>query len=188
VILLATAFGVSSFVPVWIIQLYAVGAGVPVAWLGPIWAAANYSVALAALSSAAIGRRVGLLPTLGLCVALVLLGYVGLGLTHAWYGFAFYYLLTLMRGLNGPVLHHEEQRLVPSSDRASFLSLRSLIFRGSFIVLGPMVGAAIDRHGMHPVLLVVGPLLAMASFAAWLLLWRAPATGGVPRYLETERG
>jgi MFS family permease len=189
VILLTTALGLSSFIPVWVIQLYATGAGVPVAWLGPIWATANYCVALSSLLSARLGQILGLMPTLGFCVLLVLAGYLGLGLSQALFGFAFYYCLTAMRGINGPILHHEEQRLVPSSDRASFISLRSLLFRGTFFLVGPLVGAAIDRHGQHPVLLTAGPNLFAAAAAGWLLLWRAPAPPypGTPIPARLER-
>jgi MFS family permease len=172
VMLLATSLGITTFVPVWIVSIYATKAGVPVGWLGPLWAAANYSVALGSLASPRLGRRLGVQPALLLCVALGLLGYVGLGLSYALFGFAFYYLLTLMRGLHGGVLHPEEQRLIPSSNRAGFLSLRSLLFRGAFLFIGPAVGAGVDRWGEHAVLLVAGPLLAFASLLAWSALRR----------------
>lgn len=68
------------------------------------------------------------------------------------------------------MLHPEEQRLIPSTNRAGFLSLRSLLFRAVFLVVGPAAGAGFDRWGVHTVLLVLGPLLALASLAAWLRL------------------
>lgn len=163
VMLLATALGMTTFVPVWIIAVYARGAGVPVGWLGPLWAAANYSVALGSLASPHLGRRLGVRGAIGLCIALGLAGYLGLGLSHALFGFAFYFLLTLMRGLHGGVLHIEEQRLIPSSNRAGFLSLRSLLFRASFLVIGPAVGWGMDHWGEHAVLLLAGPALALLS-------------------------
>jgi len=172
VMLLATSLGMTTFIPVWIVALYATGAGVPVAWLGPIWAVANYTVAAGSLASPHAGRRLGFHPALLACVVLGLVGYLGMGLSHALFGFAFYYVLTFMRGLHGGVLHPEEQRLIPSANRAGFLSVRSLLFRAGFLVLGPAVGWGLDRHGEHAVLLVVGPLLAAASLAAWLLLRR----------------
>jgi MFS family permease len=170
VMLLATSLGITTFVPVWFIALYAAGAGVPVGWLGPIWAAANYSVALGSLASPRLGRRLGFQPALLLCVGLGLAGYLGLALSHALLGFAFYFVLTLMRGLHGGVLHPEEQRLIPSTNRAGFLSLRSLLFRGVFLVVGPAAGAGVDLWGVHAVLLVLGPLLALVSLAAWFRL------------------
>ncbi len=108
-------------------------------------------------------------------IALIAIGYAGMGLTHAVWGVCFYYALTLMRGLYGPALHHEEQRRIPSSDRAGFISLRSLIFRSCFLVLGPLVGAAIDRWGQHDVLLVLGSLLVAAGSIGLCGMQRAGA-------------
>jgi hypothetical protein len=98
-----------------------------------------------------------------------------MGLTHAVWGVVFYYALTIMRGLYGPSLHHEEQRRVPSSDRAGFISMRSLAFRTSFLVLGPCVGLGIDRYGQHPVLLVVGGFLTVAAATAVWMMYRSGA-------------
>ena len=68
IIFLMVVLGTASFIPVWLIQLYARDAGVPVAWLGVLWAAANYSVALGSLTSARLGQSIGLLPALLLCI------------------------------------------------------------------------------------------------------------------------
>ncbi|MBW2279296.1 MAG: MFS transporter [Deltaproteobacteria bacterium] len=180
VIALTVALGTGTFIAVWIVALYAEDAGVPVAWLGPIWAVANYSVALGALASARLSRWMGLLPLLLLSSALIGLGYAGMGLTYAWWGFAFYFCLCVARGLFTPALGHEEQRVIPSSDRASLLSLRALIFRGLFVAIGPAVGLAIDHHGQHPALLTSGAVMVAVSLAGTLWLARTPVPEGVP--------
>jgi predicted MFS family arabinose efflux permease len=169
VLILTTALGMSSFVPVWLVPLYATGAGVPEAWVGPIWAVANYVVAFASLASTPIAARYGLSNMLTGCVALVALGYAGLSLSHGTFGFAWYFCLTFMRGLFGPALMHLENRLIPSSDRAGFLSFRSLVFRLVFLALGPAVGSGVDAFGMHPVLMVLG--LGLSAVGLGALLW-----------------
>ncbi len=173
VVFTTTVVAMTTFVPVWLIALYAVGDGVPVAWLGPIWAVANYTVALGSLASDGFGRRLGSAPTLLACVGLAAAGYAGLGLAHALFGFAFYFAITLSRGLAGSVLHHAEQRLIPTADRASFLSLRSLVFRATFLFVGPSVGAGVDRFGQRPVILVAGAVLTALSLVGCLWLARA---------------
>ncbi len=175
VIALAIVLGMSSFLPVWLVPLYAQDAGVPVVWIGPLWAVANYTVALGALWSDGARRRLGLAPLLGLGIALIAVGYVGLGLSHALFGFAFYFCLTTVRGFVGPALAHQEQRLIPSGDRAGFLSFRSLLFRLCFLVVGPIVGAAVDRYGQHDVYLVSGAVLVVGSAVtlAWAQRLRA---------------
>ncbi len=174
VMFLTVVLSMTTFVPVWIIQIYAEKAGVSVTWLGPIWAIANYVVAIGSLGSARLGAAVGLMPALLGCIALGTAGFLGLGLTTAWWGFAFYFLITLMRGLNAPLLGHEEQRWIPSGERATFISARNLVFRGLFVVIGPTVGWAIDRSGEHTVLLATGAVAAGLGFVGWLWLLRTP--------------
>jgi predicted MFS family arabinose efflux permease len=175
--LLTIVLGMASFIPVWTVQLYVTDAGLAASWLGVIWALANYSVAIASLMSTRLSGKLGLSRLFVLCIVLIALGYAGMGLTHAIWGVVFYYSLTIMRGLYGPSLHHEEQRRVPSSDRAGFISLRSLAFRSCFLVLGPCVGLAIDRYGQHPVLLGVGALLTIAAVCALWMMHRSGAIG-----------
>ncbi len=169
----ATVFGLASFVPVWLVALYARDAGVAVSWLGPIWAVANYCVALGSLASDRLGRRVGLANVLLCCTALIAGGYFGMGSTTLWWGFVFYFAFNLSRGLCAPLIAHAEQEAIPSGDRASLVSLRSLLFRSGFLVLGPLVGASIDRLGQHPVLLGLGLFFTTAGLASWALLVRS---------------
>jgi MFS family permease len=162
----SVVLGLSSFVPVWTVPLYAVDAGMPEAWLGPMWAIANFSVALAALLSDRIFGSRSVASLVLVCIALIIAGYLGLGLSYSMWGVGFYYLLTIMRGLQGPALNHREQQLVPSSDRAGFLSLRSMVFRLGFLIVGPGVGWAVDTQGQRPVMLA----LALGFGAAGLLV------------------
>ena len=166
VMVLTIALGMSSFIPVWTVQLYATDAGMDAAWLGVMWAAANYSVALSSLFATRVCDRIGLPRLLIVCIVLIAVGYAGMGLVHSLWGVGFYLVLTTMRGLFAPPLSHAEQRLIPGLDRAGFLSLRSLTFRGSFLVIGPMIGFAIDGYGQHVVLLVVGAVMVTVGLAA----------------------
>jgi MFS family permease len=100
-------------------------------------------------------------------------------------GFAFYFAITLARGLASSVLHHVEQRLIPGEDRASFLSFRSLLFRGAFLGIGPLVGVLVDRFGQRPVLLGAGGVLTALCLLGCLWVARAerdvlPDREGVP--------
>lgn len=170
VVALAIVLGMSSFVPVWLVPLYATDAGVSAEWIGPIWAVANYTVALGSLYSARIARTLGLLPTLAACIGFVAAGYAGLALTYGAFGFAWYFCLTSMRGVFGPALLHQENRLIPSSDRAGFISLRSLTFRLLFLVIAPVVGIGVDTNGQHPTLAALGVAFALLASLAWLWL------------------
>jgi MFS family permease len=171
IILLNTLLGIASFYPVWLIQPYMREHGVPLAWFGPAWAGANLMVAIFALAShrvhAALGDRNGIL----LFCALILAGYAGLGLVGGTFGFLFYYLLTGMRGLRGPMFLHYTQKESRSGNRASILSLQSLAFRIAFIITGPLVGRMADRMGVQQTfhLLLYGFLVTL-PLLSWLFL------------------
>jgi predicted MFS family arabinose efflux permease len=90
---------------------------------------------------------------------MVAAGYGGLALTGAVWGFAWYFLLTLMRGLQGPLLRMQLQQLCRSGERASVLSLKSLLFRLGFIAAAPAVGAMADRTGLTVTFLVLMTIL-----------------------------
>jgi len=172
--LLVTALlGLASFYPVWLIQPYMQAQGVPLAWFGPIWAAANLIVSLGSLLSHRILFHLGFRGMLLLCLLLVAGGYLGLGLSHALWGFTFYFLLTLMRGLQGPFFRHCLQQQSQRSERASVLSLKSLLFRLGFAVTGPGVGLLADRFGLHATMLVLGALLILLLVPISLLFLQA---------------
>lgn len=174
VMLLGVVFALAAYLPTWLMALYATEAGADVAWIGPMWAVASFTTALGAMVSEGAGRRLGMTGTLLVCLALVAAGYLGLALSHHALGFAFYFLLTFVRGLHMPLLHHEEQRLAPDDDRASCVSLRSFLFRAAFVLLGPIVGMGVDRHGHRPVLWVAGALMVALALAS-IGLFRAAA-------------
>jgi len=176
-IVVVALIGLSTFIPVWIVAVYAERAGVSPVWIGPIWAAANYTVALGLWAGDGVGRRLGRFPALAVCVFLVGVGLVGMGLSHALWGFAFYFAVCLGRGLNGPILSPIQQRLIPSRDRASLLSINSMVFRLAFFVLGPLLGIGVDRFGEHFVLLVSATLALPLCAVALLWLRRTLGTG-----------
>jgi MFS family permease len=163
-ILLATFLGLASFFPVWLIQPYMQQCGVPLAWFGPVWAGANLTVALFALLSHRCHFHLGDRGMAVLFLLLIVAGYLGLGLTGGVWSFLFYYLLTAMRGLQGPLLRHYVQTAAARENRASLLSLKSLLFRLLFVAAGPLVGRLADTAGLPPA------FLALAAAFALLLL------------------
>jgi MFS family permease len=170
-ILLNTFLGLSSFYPVWLIQPYMQQAGVPLTWFGPVWSGANLTVAFFALasqrSSAYLGERFMTI----LFLILIAVGYFGLGTIGGLWGFLFYYLLTCMRGLRGPMMLNLTQKECPSANRAGILSLQSLCFRLMFVCSGPLVGMLADMVGVRHTFqyLLVGFLVVLPPLC-WLFL------------------
>lgn len=170
-----TALGLASFYPVWLIQPYMQDAGVPVTWFGPIWAGANLTVAFCALGSHRLSTLFGERRMVLLFLLLIGLGYAGLGLCGGLWGFLFYYLLTCMRGLRGPLLLDHAQQETPSANRAGILSLQSLTFRLSFACSGPLVGVVADAAGVRYAFgLLFFAFLLILPLLCWLFLRQQP--------------
>ena len=175
--LFGTGLGIASFFTVWLIQPYMQETGVPLAWFGPVWAGANLTIALFSLASHRLHFSLGHAGMAALFVALIVTGYAGLGLTGATGSFLFYYLLTAMRGLQGPIMRNHLQQASQRGNRASILSLHSLSFRVLFVVTGPLVGLSADNLGLRPTFSLLAAIFAAALLpAAWLFLKTLPKT------------
>jgi len=161
-ILSGTLLGLASFYMVWLIQPHMQACGVPVSWFGPAWAGANLVVALAASGSHRVQRSIGMRGMYGLFFLLIVVAYVGLGFSTAVGSFAFYYLLTAMRGLQGPLMRSRLQALSERRNRASILSLHSLVFRLGFVLTGPLVGRLADAEGLPVTFLTLACVFAVA--------------------------
>ena len=153
--------GLASFYPVWLVQPFMQESGVPLAWFGPVWAGANLTVALCAYYSHKVLAVLGLRRMCLLFLALIVAGYAGLGLTSMVGSFLFYFLLTAMRGLQGPVLRGFLQQHSTRHIRASILSLHNLLFRLGYVVSGPLVGWLSDARGLQTTFLVLAGAFAL---------------------------
>jgi len=170
---LSVSLGLSTFVMVWLIQPAAQARGVPPAWFGPLWAGAHAWLAVVSLVSARIAGAFGVRATLLGCAALVPLGYVGLAATTSAWGLAFYLCFMTIRGLQAPLLTRIMQENAPGGDRASVLSLAALLFRLSFVVVGPAVGVLVDRASMMSALGLLAIVFTAAVAGALVLFDRA---------------
>ena len=147
--------GLASFYMVWLIQPHMQACSVPLAWFGPVWAGANLAVALGASASHRVHGWLGTRGTFGLFFVLIVTAYTGLGFGTAAASFLFYYLLTIMRGMQGPIMRSRLQALSERRNRASILSLHSLVFRLGFVLSGPLVGSLADRRGLSTAFLTL---------------------------------
>ncbi len=174
VIFFSSLLGLVSFYPVWLIQPYMQQSGVPLAWFGPVWAGANLTVALFSLLSHRFAFHLGERGMTVLFLLLTAAGYLGLGLAGGLWSFLFYYLLTALRGLQGPMLRHRLQQGGSRDNRASILSLKSLVFRLFFVCSGPAVGKLADTAGLRPTFLLLAGVLLLALAPAALAFTRSP--------------
>jgi MFS family permease len=174
-IVFGTLLGLASFYTVWMIQPFMQECRVPLSWFGPVWAGANLTIAACSLISHRLQAGIGIRGMSWLFITLIVIAYGGLGLTAGVGSFAFYYLLTAMRGLQGPLMRYRLQRASARRNRASIQSLHSLSFRVGFIVTGPLIGMVADRWGLAASFLwIAGAFALLLPPAAKKFLARTP--------------
>jgi MFS family permease len=174
------ALSIPPYVMVWVLPVYVEAAGNDVALIGPIWAASSYVTAFFTWLAPKLELRFGSTPVLGACAAAIALGYGGMAVSDAQWAWVFVFALCFTRGAQHPILAHAEQTMIPSSDRAALLSIKSLLFRGAFVIVGPFVGSMIDAQGMKLTLAVSGVLFVLLAGLAWSAYSAAPQASPEP--------
>jgi predicted MFS family arabinose efflux permease len=72
-------------------------------------------------------------------------------------------LFYMVRGVASPVLKNYINNATTSSDRATVLSLRSLVIRIMFVIVGPLCGWLIDNYSYSIMLYTIGSLILVAN-------------------------
>ena len=171
-ILYSSLVGTSTLTIVWMVQPYLQVVGLPLEWFGGAWAILQFSVGFFAVNAyrveAVFGRRASLIGLILLSAA----GYILLGLFQALWATVFLLVFYLVRGINGPVMNDYINRCVDSEIRATVLSVKSLVGRLMFTIIGPMTGWISDQYGLSAAFLVCGLTFLLFGVVFLLFLQR----------------
>tara|TARA_R110002072_G_scaffold3830_8_gene27436 strand:+ start:29918 stop:31132 length:1215 start_codon:yes stop_codon:yes gene_type:complete len=168
-----TLFGLATFYVVWMLQPYWQEQGIPISYFGLLWAAQSFVIAAASKLCVPLERRFGpgiLLASMGI---LPIVGYLGMAGVGGLVGIGLSFAFFVSRGLNQVILSDALNKRTPSSFRATANSIVSFMFRGIYIVTGPMIGFLIDWQGMTVALAVLGGIVAIVCGLVLLPLLRA---------------
>jgi MFS family permease len=163
-----TLFSLITFYVVWMLQPYWQAQGIPLTAFGLLWAAQSFLFAMATRFCIPMERRFGARPVLIVMGLLPVLGYLGMATTGGIIGILFSFVFFISRGLNQVILTDALNSRVPSEFRATANSVTSFLFRGIYIVTGPIVGFCIDYFGMQITLLLLA-LVGVLFFVMLLL-------------------
>ncbi|MDZ7686513.1 MAG: MFS transporter [Gammaproteobacteria bacterium] len=163
-----TLFGLMTFYVVWMLQPYWQEQGIPLTAFGLLWAAQSFLFAGTMRLAIRSRKRFGAVPVLVVMALLPVAGYLGMSQLGGIVGIAFSFTFFVSRGINSVILADALNRRIPSSFRATANSMTSFMFRGIYIVTGPLVGLLIEWQGMGTTLLVLAGV-AFALFVALML-------------------
>ena len=179
-ILYSSVMGTATLTMAWFVQPYFVHLALPMALFGILIPLLNLVTGFVGMHAYKAEQRLGREGTIFFIAAGIPAGYLCMGLFGTFAGLVFLFLFYAVRGIATPVLRNQINEITPSDIRATVLSIRSLIIRLAFALLGPMLGWQADRSGLPSALLGGGLAFLAAGLGTGLFLirsYRQPLSG-----------
>jgi len=166
---------------VWFVQPYLKISGIALPFFGLIWTMLNLSVGISSLSADRMRAALGPKGSFLFPLLLVITGYFSLSFMDFTWSFVLFILFYLARGFALPVFADQINRRVHSQRRATILSIRVLLTRLIFCLVGPASGYVSDCYNLKSGLLFAGGIfLFMGTFSLGRLLKIRPKQTRLP--------
>lgn len=170
-ILLSSTFSTASFLIVWLSQDYLRQINVSIAAMGWAWAVFHLLMSLASVNVRRVKAALGIKKTVLFLVLLLALSYILLGSINNIGGIAFIAVIYMVRGMKSPLILNLINQQIPSTFRATVLSLNSFTFHLGFAIIAPMIGAIASNYSLSSALFIGGWLfLITGSYGWWQLV------------------
>ncbi|MCB0378696.1 MAG: MFS transporter [Bdellovibrionales bacterium] len=141
-------FSFASLLAVWAFQDYWRELGIPLLYFGYLWFGINIVVGFFGRYAHKIEKRLGTEFLLILIGLLPIIGFLGMGWVHAFWGVIFCLAFQICRGLQSVIFQDALNKRVSGDMRATANSIMSLGTRILMIFAGPAMGYAIDQKGL----------------------------------------
>jgi hypothetical protein len=158
ILVLSAITGVTTLCMAWNAQLYFVEKGFTELVITPLWVSLNLVVALFSSFAGNISRRIDR-TTLLIGFAFLPASYLYLGWVSVGAGIVSLFLFYALRGVATPLLKTLLSERCDSATRATVLSIRNLIIRFGFALLGPGIGWVATTASLKAGLSYAGILL-----------------------------
>lgn len=155
-VLFSAIIGFASLTMAWFAQIYLFEAGVRKADFGVLWTLLNLMVAFGSYSSHKIDRIFHKQHSLIFILIFLSGGYFLSAHFISIYGIGFLLIFYFIRGMAHPILKERINTLTTSNVRATVLSVRSMLIRLMFAVLGPLLGWYTDKISLSFALTLCG--------------------------------
>ena len=170
-IFLSSVTGIATLCMAWSSQIFFVTHGLTETAITPIWVTLNLTVAIVAAFAVQTRRFLGSKLSLGLIIVFIPVAYIFLGSLPFMYGLIILYLFYAVRGYATPVLKDLVNQNCDSATRATVLSIRSLIIRFGFALLGPAIGLISDAASLSLAFILTGLLLLVLATVSGIRLY-----------------
>lgn len=171
-IVISSVIGTATLCMAWTAQVYFVHHGFTETQITPLWIGLNLLVALSSLWVEWVIARMGFRNSLLSIIIFIPLGYLWISILPLSIAIATMFLFYLVRGYATPVLKDLINNNCSSDIRATVLSIRSLLIRISFSVIGPFIGYMSGRFDLRAALFSVFIIFAISAFVAGVFYLR----------------
>ncbi len=155
-IIYSSLTGASTLTMVWFIQPYFTQVDLPLGLFGVVWATLQFSVSFFALYAHRLEKKLGRRTSLVSLIFLSVLGYALVATFSSLWAIGFLVIFYFIRGFSNPIFRTYINRLVTSDRRATVLSVKSLVGRSIFAVIGPFIGWTMDLYSLSTALFIAG--------------------------------
>jgi len=170
-LLLSSITGTATLCMAWTSQIYFVTMGLTERSITPLWVMLNLIVAVVA---AYASKVIGWLKRGRAIVVIVLvipLSYILLGTLPLLPAIGVLMIFYSVRGYATPLLKDLINSNCASETRATVLSIRNMVIRTCFAVLGPFIGSMSSHYSLSMALIISGSILMVLSGAAAIYLF-----------------
>ena len=164
-LLFSATLSCGAFAMVWLSQEYLVQTGLQLTQFGWVWLILHLVMAIASSNAAKISHRAYTI-VFRLLPVLMAIAYCALGLHQSLWGIGFIAIIYLMRGLKTPLILSYLNDHIPSSLRATIISVNSFLFRLIFFAFAPILSLVSHVSTFNLSLIFTGITLGAIAFYA----------------------
>lgn len=186
-ILYSSVMGTATLTMAWFVQPYFVHLELPMAFFGILIPLLNLITGFVSIRAWRVEQYLGREGTILFIAAGISAGYLCMGIIGTLGGLIFLFLFYMVRGVATPVLRNQINEITPSDIRATVLSIRSLIIRLAFALLGPALGWQADRAGLPSALLAGGFFFLAAGVSSGYFMIRTVRKTGTGAVGDTGK-
>jgi len=170
-LLLSSLIGTCTLCMAWTSQVYFVNMGLTEKSITPLWVFLNLTVAVVAAFASRIVDKIGRRLAILILMVVIPGGFILLGVFSLLPALVVLFVFYTIRGYATPLLKDLVNCYCGSETRATVLSIRNMIIRVSFAVLGPFIGSLSAGYDLAFALRLSGTILLILSLLATIFLF-----------------
>ena len=165
-LLLSSLIGTCTLCMAWTAQVYFVHKGLTEVHITPLWVGLNLIVALVSAYASAVIVKMGRSAAIFSIILFIPASYILLGILPLIPAIGMLIVFYGIRGYATPLLKDMANFYCHSATRATVLSIRNMIIRFGFAVLGPCIGALVAGFSLEYALIISGSILSVLAGCA----------------------